>query len=287
MEETIKIGGREFERKGHTYVMGILNITPDSFSDGNLYMDKEQAKKHIEKMVEEGVDIIDVGGESTRPGYEKVSIAEETNRLAEIIAWIKKEFSVPVSVDTYKSPVAYAALQAGADMVNDIWGLRYETMTESEAEYDAIKKVGTMAEVIKKFQVPICVMHNRHKAEYHSFFEDVEEDLRESLSIAKGAGIQKNHIILDPGIGFGKTYEMNLKMLNHLDIIKKFGLPVLVGASRKSVIGLTLSLPVQEREEGTIVTTVFAVKSGCQFVRVHDVKKNIRAIKMTEAILKS
>lgn len=286
MNRQMKIGPRVFDFSGHTYVMGILNVTPDSFSDGGHYSQKDLALRHAEQMINEGADIIDVGGESTRPGYEKVTIAEETRRVTEVIAAIKKEFSIPVSVDTYKSPVAKEAFEAGADLLNDIWGLRYGTACPAQEEADEIKKAGTMAEVAKKYDVPVCIMHNRMEAVYNSFYSDVIKDLQESIEVAGAAGIAREKLILDPGIGFGKTYEMNLQIMNHLEILKVFELPVLLGTSRKSMIGMTLDLPVTQREEGTLVTTVMAVQKGCQFVRVHDVEKNVRAIKMTEEILK-
>lgn len=286
MNRQMKIGPGIFEFSGHTYVMGILNVTPDSFSDGGRYSQTDLALKHAEQMINEGADIIDVGGESTRPGYEKVRIAEEIRRVTEVITAIKKEFSIPVSIDTCKSPVAKEAFEAGADMLNDIWGLRYGIACPAHEEAEEIEKTGTMAEVAKKYDVPVCIMHNRMEAVYDSFFSDVIKDLQESIEIARAAGIAREKLILDPGIGFAKTHEMNLRMMNHLEILKIFELPLLLGTSRKSMIGTTLGLPVEQREEGTLATTVLAVQKGCQFVRVHDVKKNVRAIKMTEEILK-
>lgn len=287
MNTKMKIGQKIFDFSGHTYVMGILNVTPDSFSDGGRYTQTDLALKHAEQMINEGAAIIDVGGESTRPGYEKITIAEETRRVTKMIAAIKKEFSIPVSIDTYKSPVAKEAFEAGADLLNDVWGLRYEVAGPAHEEAEEIKKAGTMAEVAKKYDVPVCIMHNRMEPVYTSFISDVIQDLQESISLAEAAGISREKLILDPGIGFGKTYEMNLHMMNHLEVLKVFDLPILLGTSRKSMIGITLDLPVTQREEGTLVTTVMAVQKGCQFVRVHDVEKNIRAIKMAETILKN
>ena len=184
----------------------------------------------------------------------------------------KKKFDIPVSIDTYKSAVAKAALEAGADLLNDIWGFRYdEKMAELAAEYD----------------VPVCLMHNRDNLDYDDFMEDVKKDLQISLDIAEKYGVKKENIMLDPGVGFGKTYEQNLMVMNHLEEIVDMGYPVLLGTSRKSVIGLTLDLPVDEREEGTLATSVLGAIKGCQFVRVHDVEKNVRALKMTDAILHS
>lgn len=266
----MKIGKQEFDLKQKTYVMGILNVTPDSFSDGGKYNRTDEALKQAERMVGEGADIIDVGGESTRPGHQQISEEEEIQRTAQIIRLIKERFDIPVSIDTYKGKVAEAALQAGADMVNDIWGLKYDEK---------------IAGVIADSGVTCCLMHNRDNTKYHSFMEDVKADLRETLTIAQNAGIAEDKILLDPGVGFGKTYEHNLEILGKLGELKELGLPILLGASRKSVIGITLDLPVTERLEGTLVTTVMGVLAGCAFVRVHDVLANKRAIQMAEAIL--
>ena len=265
------IGGKKFDTENHCYVMGILNVTPDSFSDGGKFNTMDAAMRHAQEMAEEGVDIFDVGGESTRPGHVQITEEEEIARVAPVIERLKAEFDIPVSVDTYKSHVAEAALQAGADLVNDIWGLKYDEK---------------MAAVIAKHNVACCLMHNREKAEYQDFIQDVLSDLQETISLAKQAGIAQDKIMLDPGIGFGKTYEMNLEMMKHLDALNGLGYPVLLGTSRKSMIGLTLDLPADQREEGTLVTTVMGIVRGCSFVRVHDVKANKRAVKMTEAILR-
>lgn len=266
----MKIGTREFDTKHHTYVMGILNVTPDSFSDGGKWNQRDRALKHVEEMIADGADILDVGGESTRPGHEQISDEEEIARVTPVIEVIKKEFDIPVSIDTYKSKVAEAALRSGADLVNDIWGFLYDDK---------------MAEVVKRYQVAACLMHNREQAIYKDFLTDMCADLRKCIKKAKAAGIGDDKIILDPGVGFGKTYEMNLDVMKHLSIFHELGYPLLLGTSRKSMIGNALNLPVTEREEGTLVTTVMAVEQGCGFVRVHDVKKNKRAIQMTEAIL--
>lgn len=266
----MKIGNREFKITGATYVMGILNVTPDSFSDGGKWRDKDKALKHVEEMLSQGMDIVDVGGESTRLGYTLLSEEEEISRVVPIIEAIKENFEVPISLDTYKSKVAKAGILAGADLINDIWGLKYDK---------------EMAKVIADSKLPCCLMHNRSQAVYQSFVEDVISDLAETLQLAKEAGIDEDKIILDPGVGFGKTYEQNLEIINRLEELKKLGYPLLLGCSRKSVIGLTLNLPTNEREEGTLVTTVMGVMKACSFVRVHDVLKNVRAVRMTEAIL--
>ncbi|MCD8130419.1 MAG: dihydropteroate synthase [Lachnospiraceae bacterium] len=272
------IGKKEFLFGEHTYIMGILNVTPDSFSDGGSYNTLDAALRQAEKLERSGCDILDIGGESTRPGYTKLSDEEEIERVAPVIEAVKARFDLPISLDTYKAGVARAGLLAGADMINDIWGLRYDN--------------GQMAEVIAQCGVPCCLMHNRKTAEYGSLIPEIIDDLKITLEIAKSAGIQEDKIILDPGVGFGKTCEHNLRVLAHMKDLSDraaggLDYPWLLGASRKSVIGRTLDLPANEREEGTLVTTVMAVEAGWQFVRVHDAEKSARTIRMTEAILRS
>lgn len=268
----MKIGNRNFPIGNHTYVMGILNVTPDSFSDGGNYNQIDAALFHVEEMIRDGADIIDVGGESTRPGYEQISEAEEIERVVPVIEQIKNHFDIPVSLDTYKANVAAAGIEAGADLINDIWGLKGDNH---------------MAEVIAKADVACCLMHNRKEAVYQNYMQEVLSDLEESVTIARNAGIGSDRIILDPGIGFAKTYEQNLLLLQNLEALNSFGYPVLLGTSRKSVIGLTLDVVPSERVMGTVATTVMGVMKGCSFVRVHDIKENVHAIKMTEAILRA
>lgn len=268
----MKIGNREFDVRNHTYIMGILNVTPDSFSDGGKFNEMDKALYHVEEMLSQGMDILDIGGESTRPGYTLLPDEVEIERVVPVIKAVKSRFDVPVSLDTYKSKVALAGIEAGADLINDIWGLKYDDK---------------IADVISKSGLPCCLMHNRKEADYRNFMEDVASDLAESIRLAGKAGIADDKIILDPGVGFGKTYENNLEIINSLELLKVFGYPLLLGTSRKSVIGLTLELPASERVEGTLVTTVFGVLKGCAFVRVHDIKENVRAVKMAEAILKA
>ena len=270
-DKNMIIGRREFDTEHNTYIMGILNVTPDSFSDGGRFDKMNAALLHAEKMIKEGADILDVGGESTRPGHVQITDEEEIARVVPVIEKLKKEFDVPISIDTYKSAVAEAAVCAGADLVNDIWGLKYDEK---------------MADVIAKHDVACCLMHNRNEAVYDSFLFDFMKDMKECVKIADKAGIARDKIILDPGVGFGKTYEMNLEIIQKLEIMHEFKLPILLGTSRKSVIGLTLDLPADEREEGTLVTTVYAVQKRCAFVRVHDVEKNKRAILMTQALMR-
>ena len=267
----MRIGNREFDVKNKTYIMGILNVTPDSFSDGGSFYDVDSAVRHAGDMIEKGAHILDIGGESTRPGHTQISEEEEIARIIPIIKAIKATYDIPVSVDTYKSKVAEAAILAGADLINDIWGLKYD---------------GTMAEVIARYDIPCCLMHNRRDTDYQNFMAEVLSDLKESVNIAKQAGIPDDKIILDPGVGFAKNYEQNLEVIARVGELKALGYPVLLGTSRKSVIGLTLDLPVEERLEGTLVTTVMAVEQGISFVRVHDVQENARAIRMAERILK-
>lgn len=266
----MRIGKKEFDLNNHCYIMGILNVTPDSFSDGGKYNHLDAALRHTEEMIRDGADIIDVGGESTRPGHVVITEEEEIARVTPVIEAIKRNFDIPISIDTYKGKVTLAALQAGADLVNDIWGFKHDSKV---AEYTA------------KYKAACCLMHNRNEAVYNDFQKDVIADLQECIAIAKKANVADDKIILDPGVCFGKTYEMNLEIINHLEKLHELNYPVLLGTSRKSVIGLTLDLPADERVEGTLATTVIGVMKGCSFVRVHDVKENARIIKMTEAIL--
>lgn len=270
----MKIGGKLFDTAHRTYVMGILNVTPDSFSDGGKWRGMDAALRHAQDMIDAGADLLDIGGESTRLGYTLLPDAEEIDRVAPVIEAVKREFDIPVSVDTYKSAVARAALAAGADLVNDIWGLQYDP---------------DMAQVVAQAGVPCCLMHNRQQPVYRDFLRDVQDDLRACVRRAKEAGIADDAILLDPGIGigFGKTLEHNLLLMNHLELLHELGYPLLLGTSRKSMIGNTLHLPVDQREEGTLATTVIGMMKGCAFVRVHDVQANRRAVDMTAAILRA
>jgi dihydropteroate synthase len=267
----MKIGTHEFDTDNQVYVMGILNVTPDSFSDGGKWNELDAALHHTEQMIADGAAIIDVGGESTRPGYTMISDEEEIERTVPVIEAIRSRFDIPISIDTYKSKVAGAAVNAGADLVNDIWGLKYDEK---------------MAALIAEKKVACCLMHNRTNTDYADFMEDMMTDLAETVALAKKAGIADDRIILDPGVGFAKSYENNLEAIREVGKLKTLGYPVLLGTSRKSVVGLTLDTDKNERVEGTLVTTVFGVQQGCAFVRVHDVKENVRAIRMTQAILK-
>jgi len=267
----LKIGKREFILGEKTYIMGILNVTPDSFSDGGKFNQVDLAIEQAKRMIDEGADIIDIGGESTRPGSAFVDIEEELRRVIPVIEALSKETDVVISIDTYKSEVAEAAVKAGATLINDVWGF---------------KKDKNMASVAAKYDVASCLMHNRENNIYEDLIEDMKKDLVESINIALNAGVKKENIILDPGIGFAKDYKQNLEAINRVDELKSLGYPILLATSRKSVIGTTLELPTDERVEGTVATTVIGIMKGCDFVRVHDIKENFRAAKMTNAIIK-
>lgn len=266
----MRIGGRDFDTENGVYIMGILNLTPDSFSDGGRWTERDAALRQAARMASEGAAIIDLGGESTRPGHTPVGAAEESERVLPMVEAVKRETGLPVSVDTYKYETARLALEAGADMINDVWGLKYDA--------------GEMARVIAGSGAACCLMHNRARAEYAHLMPELLHDLRETLRIADAAGIARGKIILDPGVGFGKSCEQNLAVLNRLEELRVLGLPVLLGASRKSVVGLTLGLPVDERLEGTLATTAIGVLKGAAFIRVHDVRENLLAAKMALAI---
>ena len=268
----MKIGTKEFDLENELYVMGILNVTPDSFSDGGRYNDLDHALQQAERMVEEGAAILDVGGESTRPNHIKISSEEEIERVCPVIEALKQRFDVPVSLDTYKSDVAVDGIEAGADLLNDIWGLKWD---------------GTMAKVIADAGIACCLMHNRRENVYNDLVEDVLNDLRECVDLALAAGIARDKIMLDPGIGFAKDLDQNLSVMKHIGRIKELGYPILLGTSRKSMIGLTLDVPVSEREEGTLATSIIGLMEGCSVFRVHDVKTNMRGLRMAQAILKA
>lgn len=254
-----------------TKIMGILNVTPDSFSDGGRYNAVEQALAHAKQLVRDGADAIDVGGESTRPGAQFVTAHQEVDRVVPVIRRLKEELDVLISIDTYKPVVARAALEAGADIINDVWGSKWDDQS--------------MAQVAKEFNVPIILMHNRDNRNYGYFIEEVVGDLQASIEIARAAGVRDDQIWLDPGIGFAKDYNQNLELMNRLDVITNLGFPVLLGTSRKSFIGQALDLPTEERVEGTVATTCLGIMKGCTWVRVHDVLENKRASRMMDAML--
>ena len=258
-----------------TYIMGILNVTPDSFSDGGDFNSVEKALKHAKEMVAEGADMVDIGGESTRPGHiyvdsEEVDSEEEIRRVVPVIKALREEISVPMSIDTYKADVAEEALKLGVEMVNDVWGLRRDE---------------NMANVVAKYDAEVCIMHNQDGTEYDKdIMESIKDFLNESIKIALDAGVKKEKIVLDPGIGFGKTFEQSLEVLRRLGELRDLGYPILLGTSRKSVIGNVLHLEPKDRVEGTVATTVLGVRDGVDIVRVHDITENLRAAKMADAI---
>lgn len=280
-----------FNWGSRTYIMGILNVTPDSFSgDGILQQDNgvEAAVSQAQSFVRDGADIIDIGGESTRPGSTPVSAAAEASRVLPIVKAVRQAVDIPISIDTYRASVAAAALAAGADWVNDVWGLRMDP---------------EMAPLVAQAGCPVVIMHNRSKPknaaqekrlggryvgiEYDDLIADIGRELQESIELALAAGIQKSQIIIDPGIGFGKTVSQNVQLINELHHFQKMGYPILVGPSRKSFIGYTLDLPPQERVEGTAATVVLCIDRGADVVRVHDVHYMARVARMTDRIVRS
>ena len=269
--------GKELTIGGRTLVMGILNVTPDSFSDGGKWNTRDNALRHMEEMVRDGADIIDVGAESSRPGFIPMGAAEETERLLPFLEAVLQECPVPVSVDTFKAETARAALAAGADMLNDIWGLQYA------------EEPGEMARVAAEADAPVVVMHNQNGTAYDG---DIVGEMRaffeRSFALADAAGLARDKIILDPGIGFGKTAEQNMHVMRRMDELISYDgtdYPVLLGASRKSFIGAALGLPVEERMEATGAACVLGIVRGASIVRVHDVKPIARMCRMTDAIL--
>ncbi len=270
----MKISETIWEWGKKTYIMGILNVTPDSFSDGGSYVSQDAAVNQAIRMYNEGADIIDVGGETTKPGAVPVDAETEINRVIPIIKSLSQVIRIPVSVDTYRAETAELAIKAGASMVNDIWGLKYDP---------------DMAAVIAAYNVPVCIMHNRTGGT--DYGEDligkILLELEESISIAKKANISDENIIIDPGMGgFAKTWEQNIIVMRHLEDFKKLGYPVLLGTSRKSFIGKVLNLEVDDRLEGTLATTSMGITKGIDIVRVHDVLQNSRVAKMMDSMVR-
>ena len=265
-----RFGETELDFRKETVIMGILNVTPDSFSDGGKYGRIDAALKRVGEMIRDGAKIIDIGGESTRPGHAPVSFEEELERTVPVIEAITKEFGCAVSIDTYKAGVAEAAIQAGAHIINDVWGAKREP---------------EIADVAARYGVPIILMHNREKAEYEGrFMDEVLDDLKASVEIAEAAGVARENIWLDPGVGFAKNTTQNILVMQGLREISRMGYPVLLGTSRKSLIGNVLGLPVEERLEGTGATVCYGVENGCHIMRVHDVKEIARMAKMMDVL---
>jgi dihydropteroate synthase len=296
------IGGRRLEWGSRTFVMGVLNITPDSFSGDGLFTRTgskdyqaqansnyvEAALEQARSFVKAGVDILDVGGESTRPGSQPTSLEEESKRVVPVIRALAAELDILISIDSYKAPVAQAALDAGAHMINDVWGLRADP---------------NLGSVAANYAVPMILMHNRSSwahaeikaglggryigMEYENLLTDIQQELLESVEMARSAGVSEENIIIDPGIGFGKTVEQNLELINRLNEIRALGYPVLLGPSRKSFIGYTLDLPPDQRLEGTAAAVAVGIVRGADIVRVHDVQPIVRVVRMTDAIVRN
>jgi dihydropteroate synthase len=267
----LKCRGMELKLGERTMVMGILNVTPDSFSDGGRFFDIKDAITQAKRMVEEGVDILDIGAESTRPQHEVVSAEDEWRRLEPVLKSLLEHVSIPISIDTCKASVAAKALEAGAHIINDIWGLQ---------------KDPDMARVVGEYQAPVIVMHNQQGTTYHHLIGDMLSFLRTSIELAETHGLSGDQIMVDPGVGFGKTMEQNLEVMARLAEFRTLGHPVLLGTSRKSMIGKTLNLPVDERLEGTLATSILGVVAGVDIIRVHDVQANCRAVQMADAIVR-
>lgn len=263
------VGDTTLEWGQRTYVMGIINVTPDSFSGDGLDRDLEATVAQARRMVEEGADLLDVGGESTRPGNEPVSLEDEMYRVLPALRAVLASARVPVSIDTYKPEVAAAALEIGAHMVNDIWGFRHDAR---------------MAEVVAASRVPVILMHNQHGTDYRDLMGDILRSLRASIDTALDAGVREEQIIVDPGIGFGKRREHNLEVLARLVELRVLGRPVLLGTSRKSTIGHVLGTGPDDRSEGTAATVALGIAGGADIVRVHDVREMARVAKMTDAV---
>jgi dihydropteroate synthase len=265
----------DFSKK--TYIMGVLNVTPDSFSDGSLYFDISAAIERAHRMAEEGADIIDIGGESTRPGSESIAIEEELRRTIPVVEAIAKEIKIPISIDTYKSEVARRALDAGASMVNDISGLRFDP---------------EMPEVVSQYDVPVVIMHIKgtprdmqQNPQYKALIPEIMDYLRVGITVAKRAGIQDDKIVIDPGIGFGKTFEDNLKIIHSLHEFTFLKKPIVIGPSRKAFIGKILGdAPVTDRLEGTAAAVSVSIMNGANIIRVHDVKEMVKVAKIADAI---
>jgi len=267
----LTIGGRVFAWGTRTFVMGIINVTPDSFSGDGLGTDVEAAVALALRLDAEGADIIDVGGESTRPGAEGVDAAEEKRRVLPVIERLTREIEAPVSIDTSKAEVAVAALETGAVMVNDIWGLRRDP---------------EIASVVARFGVPAVIMHNQRGRPFHDVIGDIREGLDASIALAEAAGVPRERLIVDPGFGFGWKEEHNLEMLRRLGELRSLGLPILVGTSRKSTIGAVLGLPVEERLFGTAASVALAIANGADMVRVHDVREMLQVCLVADAIVR-
>lgn len=270
-KRTYRCGNTDLELGNRTLIMGILNVTPDSFSDGGLWDDPDRAVEHALQMAADGADIIDIGGESTRPGHQPVGLGEELARVLPVIESIHRAAPhIPLSIDTYKAEVARQAIAAGAHIINDIWGCKADP---------------EMAAVAAAADCPIILMHNRQDRDYTNLSADMSADLKESIDLALAAGVKPANIILDPGIGFAKDFNENLQAMMLLDGLTEFGYPLLLATSRKKFIRTVLDLPADDVVEGTAATVAFGIAQGCQIVRVHDVSLIKRTVKMCDAML--
>ena len=265
-----RCGNVEFRWGQRTYVMGVVNVAPDSFSGDGL-RSVDDAVAQARRFVAEGADIIDVGGESTRPDFTPISIEEELGRVLPVVERLVNELPAPVSIDTYKSAVARDAVVAGARMINDVWGL---------------KRDPEIAQVAADSGIPLVITQNQRGASFHHFFPELVADLERSLQLALKAGVEWNNIIVDPGVGFGKTVEQNLEIVRRLSELKSLGRPILLGTSRKSFIGLVLDLPVDQRLEGTAASIAIGIANGADMVRVHDIGQMVRVVRMSDAIIR-
>lgn len=264
------IRNKEFDFKNDAYIMGILNVTPDSFSDGGKWNEVDRAVKHVEDMINEGASIIDIGAESTRPGHTPVTSEEELERVIPIIRKIRENFDIPISLDTYKSNTLREVVKEGADILNDVWGLK------SDPE---------MAKTAKELDIPVILMHNKDNNNYNDLMKDLNRETLESVELAKKAGIKDELIILDPGVGFALDYEKDLTVVNRIKEFIDLGYPVLLGTSRKRFIGKAMGIDVAtERDFGTAITTAIGVMNGCSIFRVHNVKESYDAMRMALAI---
>ncbi|MGN7410516.1 dihydropteroate synthase [Sporosarcina sp. SAFN-010] len=265
-----RLGGTDIDFSKETVVMGILNVTPDSFSDGGRYSQTDAALLRATEMLKDGAKIIDIGGESTRPGHTPVSLEEELERTIPVIEVLSRELDCAISIDTYKASVAEEAMKAGAHIINDVWGAKREPR---------------IAEVANQYGAPIILMHNREQAIYEgNFGDELLADIEESIRIARNAGIAEHNIWLDPGIGFAKDIHENIEAMQSLDRLSALGYPVLLGTSKKSLIGKVLDLPIDERMEGTGATVCYGIEHGCHIVRVHDVKEIARMVRMMDVL---
>lgn len=270
-QSIMRCGSSEFRWGERTYIMGAINVTPDSFSGDGLGSNVEAALFQAKRFIAEGIDILDIGGESTRPDAPPVSTAEELRRVIPVIERLAAEVSIPLSIDTYKAEVARRALAAGANIINDVWGL---------------KRDPEIAQVTAENNAPLIIVQNQRDSTFHDFFPELISSLERSIDWALKSGVDWNNIIVDPGFGFGKTVEQNLELIRRLDELKSLGRPILIGPSRKSAIGAVLTLPIDQRLEGTAATVAISIARGVDVVRIHDVPQMVRVIKMSDAIIR-